>query len=158
MAAGAQLALPLGPISTTLQTFAMLLVGFFAGPRIAMTAMLVYLALVLGGLPVLSSGQSYGGRAFFQFIAAGYVVGFIPGAGLAGWLGGSGGIGRLLAAGIVSHLVVLACGVPVVAYWRGWTAALEIGFLPFLAGAILKSLAAAVIVTIVRRKWAPNAD
>lgn len=151
IAAGAQLSVPMVPVPTTLQTLAIVLLGLLAGPRLAMASAALYLGLVLAGVPLLSSGQAQGGRAFLQFLAAGYVVGFIPAAGVAGWLGRGRGVARQFAAGIAAHGVVFAGGVPVLAAWLGWSDALEQGLYPFIFGAIAKSAAAAGIALALRR-------
>jgi biotin transport system substrate-specific component len=151
MAAGAQVSVPMVPVPTTLQTLVVVLLGLLAGPRLAMGAAALYLLLAIAGLPVLSSFQRHGGWAFVEFLAAGYVVGFIPAAGVAGWLGRTGGFLRLAAAGLAGHAVVLAFGVPVIAYWVDWPTAIERGLTPFLIGAAAKSLVAAGIAVFIRR-------
>jgi len=152
IAVGAQVSVPMVPVPTTLQTLALLVVAFLVGPRLAMAVAGLYLALVLLDLPFLSSAQQQGGWAFTRFLAAGYVVGFIPAAGVAGWLGRRGGLGRLLVAGLVAHAIVFAFGVPVLAYWLDWSTALANGLLPFLPGAFAKSLVAAGLVELWRRR------
>lgn len=146
MAAGAQLSIPMVPVPTTLQTLAVVLLGLLAGPWLAMGSATLYLVLVLAGLPVLSSGQQHGGWAFLDFPAAGYVIGFIPAAGLAGRLGRRAGLPRRFSAGLAAHAAVLAFGVPVLALWLGWSDAVARGLYPFLPGAVAKSALAAVIV------------
>ena len=151
MAAGAQVSVPMVPVPTTLQTLAVVLLGLLAGPRLAMGAAALYLLVAVAGLPVLSSFQRQGGWDFVNFLAAGYVVGFIPAAGVAGWLGRRGGLLRLTAAGLLAHAVVFAFGVPVIAHWLDWPTAIERGLAPFLLGALAKSLVAAGVVAGLRR-------
>ena len=84
IAVGAQISVPMIPVPTTLQTLAVLAVGLMGGPRVGVASALLYLCLVVAGLPVLSSAQRYGGMAFLEFAAAGYVIGFVPAAAVAG--------------------------------------------------------------------------
>jgi biotin transport system substrate-specific component len=138
------------PIPTTLQTLALVVVGLLAGPRLAALAALLYLLLAAAGLPVLSSAQRFAGWEFVRYLGAGYVVGFIPGAALAGWLGHGRGFGRMVMAGLTAHAAVLACGVAVMTFWLGPGPAIEKGLLPFLAGAVAKSVLAAALGVLVR--------
>lgn len=151
IALGAQISTPMVPVPTTLQTLALVFLGLCFGPFLAMGAASAYLVMVLIGLPVLSSGQQVPGWEFTQFLAAGYVVGFIPGAGLAGWLGRQGGFLRRTLAGLAGHSIILLLGAVVMAYWLDPSTALERGVLPFLFGALAKSLAAAALMSGIDR-------
>lgn len=149
IAAGAQVFFPLEPIATTLQTLALVAIGLLGGPRIGGFAALFYLLLVLFGLPVLSRGQQIGGWDFVEYLGAGYVIGFIPGAALAGWLGHRQGFWRCVLAGFAAHAVVLVCGAAVMVVWLGLGLAIERGLIPFIPGAVAKSLVAAALAWLV---------
>ena len=130
------------PVPTTLQTFVIVLIGLCAGPVSGGGAAALYLVMVLADLPVLSSAQQRGGLAFFEFVAAGYVVGFVPAGFIAGWFGrGSGWRGGSLWARRPRG--GSGCGVPVMASHLGLGLAIEKGLTPFLVGAIAKSALAA---------------
>lgn len=146
IALGAQISLPMVPVPMTLQTLAVVLIGLLAGPMLGAGSAGLYLACVLVGLPVLSSAQQAGGTAFSEFLGAGYVVGFLPGAAVAGYLGHGKDFLQRLLAGLVCHLVVLVLGAAVLAFWRGAGVAWEHGVLPFLIGAVVKSLIAAALI------------
>lgn len=154
---GAQIAVPMVPVSTTLQTLALCVVVLGFGPVAGGGAALLYLAGVVAGLPILSSGQQHGGLAFVQFVAAGYVVGFGPAAVVGGalarrWRGFRG----LAGAALVTHGMVFAFGVPVLAWWVGLERALDAGFLRFVLGAVVKSGVAAALVWGARKRgWIP---
>lgn len=150
IAIGAQVSVPMVPVPTTLQTLAVVAIGLLAGPRVGAGAPLLYLLGVLAGLPILSSGQQYGGWSFLEFAAAGYVVGFVPAGAVAGLLGRGGWL-RATGAGLAGHGVVFAIGVPVLAGWIGLEAALTKGLWPFVPGAVVKSVAAAVLWVGVER-------
>lgn len=144
IATGAQITLPMVPVPMTLQTLAVLCAGLILGPRTGACAAGLYMLLVLVGLPVLADGERAAGLAFLDLKSAGYVLGFVPGAWVAGRIGDRGGWKRWLGAGVAGHGVVLACGVPVLATWLGPAKALEFGLYPFLPGALVKSALAAI--------------
>ncbi|KAA9133551.1 biotin transporter BioY [Marinihelvus fidelis] len=150
IAAGARLAIPMVPVPTTGQTLAVVIVGLLAGPRLGAASAVLYLVMVLAGLPVLASGERLAGAAFLQSATAGYVVGFIPAAAVVGVIGWRRGFVLACLAAVAGHAVVLACGVPLLALKIGWGAAVTHGLLPFLLGALAKSVVGAGIVTGIR--------
>jgi biotin transport system substrate-specific component len=150
IAAGAQLSIPMVPVPTTLQTLAIAWLGLVLGGRLAGYAGLLYLLLVLADLPVLSSGQRHGGLAFFEFLAFGYVLAFVPGAMVAGWLGYKRRFLRMLVAAMAAHVLILFIGASVLGYWLGWSEVWSQGVAPFLLGAVAKSLLAALLAVAWR--------
>lgn len=141
----AQIALPLPftPVTLTLQTLAVLLVGASLGTVRGFASMLLYVAAGAAGLPWLADGSSGISSASF-----GYVLGFLIAAPLVGRLAQSGATRRPLhTAGlmIAGNLAIYAIGVP----WLMATAhlglgrAMALGVLPFLIGDLIKIVAAA---------------
>lgn len=82
IAASSVIALPIGPVPVTLQTFAVLLSGAALGASRGFFAVLLYLALGAIGLPVFAGGTA--GLVPF----AGPTVGYLVGMPLAAWLTG----------------------------------------------------------------------
>jgi biotin transport system substrate-specific component len=76
--------MPLVPVPLTLQTLGVMLAGLVLGPRLAFLAMGLYLLLALVGFPVLPGGRS--GLAVFAGPTGGFLLGFLPGAWVAGWM------------------------------------------------------------------------
>ena len=144
IAVGARISVPMVPVPTTLQTLAVVGIGLLGGARVGAGAAALYLILAISGLPVLSDGESHGGWAFLELKSAGYVVGFVPGAAVAGWLGHRSSLGRAVVAGLAAHAVVLLLGVAVLALHIGIAGAVEHGLLPFLVGAVVKGVGAAL--------------
>lgn len=141
MALCARVAVPMVPVPMTFQTWAVLLAGAAMGPVRGMAATALYLVAGLAGLPVLADGAS--GVEPFTGPTAGYLAAFLPAAGLAGWLSVRGDLARTLPAVgwmIGLHLLILALGGGWLARGIGMAPALEHGVLPFLPGAVLKSL------------------
>jgi len=146
IAAGAQLTVPMVPVPMTLQTLAVGCVGLLAGPRRGSLSAALYVAGVVVGLPILAEGASAGGASFFAVPSIGYVVAFVPAAAVAGW-GQQRAPARSFAAACAAHVVVLAIGGSVLARHIGVEPAWEHGVAPFVAGAVVKSAAAAAIAT-----------
>ena len=75
--------LPFTPVPITLQTLAVVLSGLVLGSRRGALAQLTYLGLIATGLPLDANGL---GIAAFFGPTAGYLIGFVPAALVAGWL------------------------------------------------------------------------
>ncbi len=168
VALGATPPIPIGilPVPVTLQSFGVMLAGLILGPRRAATAMLVVVALVAMGLPVLAGGR--GGLAVLVGPTAGYLYGWVPGALVIGALARRAErieslVGRGLAcvaACILGGVIVdHACGVAWLSLVTGlgWGKALT-GTLLFVPGDLIKAVLAALVcrriealVTIERR-------
>ena len=71
-----QLVVPIGPIPITLQTLAVLMMGYFLSPNSALLATSLYLLMGVAGLPVLAGFS--GGFHVLLTPDFGFVIGFIP--------------------------------------------------------------------------------
>jgi biotin transport system substrate-specific component len=71
-------------VPVTLQTLGVMLAGSILGWKRGALSVLVLLVLVAAGLPLLSGGR--GGLAVFAGPSAGYLVGWVFGAAVTGWL------------------------------------------------------------------------
>lgn len=150
MALAARIAVPMTPVPMTLQTFAVLLAGAVLGVRLGVAAVLLYLALAAVGLPVLSDGAS--GLAPFTGPTAGYLFAFPVAAGLAGALfDRAETTASRIALMLGAHLLILGAGAAWLASRVGVRPALDDGFTPFLIGAGVKSVLAALAATPLRR-------
>ena len=141
MAVCARVAIPMVPVPMTLQTWAVLLAGAAMGPVRGMASVALYLTAGLAGLPVLADSAS--GVGPFTGPTAGYLIAFLPAAGLAGWLSVNRRLTQSLPAVswmIALHLLILTVGGGWLAMNIGAGPALEHGVLPFLPGAALKSV------------------
>jgi biotin transport system substrate-specific component len=145
-------------VPITLQTLGVMLAGSLLGWRRGLTAVLVFLALVAAGLPLLAGGR--GGLGVFAGPSAGYLVGFPVGAAVIGWIverrlpGYSVGWG--IAANVIGGIVVVyAFGVPVqaaVTHTSGLASAAWAA-LVFLPGDGVKAVVAAVVTVGVHRGY-----
>jgi len=116
-AVGAFVRIPLptgGPF--TLQVPAVLLAGVLLGPARGAASQAAYLACGLLGLPVFASG---GGPGYVLVPTFGFLVGFVPGALVAGAVAGDirrSGSARVLAGMVLGIAAIYLVGVP----WLGW--------------------------------------
>ncbi|MBF9060043.1 biotin transporter BioY [Rhodobacterales bacterium HKCCSP123] len=160
IALAAQVTVPMWPVPVTLQTLAILLVGFSFGSRMALATMLAYLAQGAAGLPVFANGLNF---VAFAGPTAGFLLGFVAmawAAGLAaergiarGWLS-TALVALVLSAAIyipgILWPMALAGGMGIEAGWVGqafsgyyWTYFIA----PFLLGDALKAVIATLVVT-----------
>ena len=83
LAARVAIPLPFTPVPITLQVMAVLLAGLVLGPKTGAASQIVYLAMIAAGLPLDAKAL---GPAALTGPTAGYLIGFVPAAFVAGWL------------------------------------------------------------------------
>ncbi|PWK62894.1 biotin transporter BioY [Roseicyclus mahoneyensis] len=161
IAAAAKVTVPMWPVPVSMQTLAILLVGFGMGSRLGAATVIVYLAQGAMGLPVFTP-STLPGIAGLTGPTGGFLIGFVGLAWLAGYAAEKG-----LARGVVSTAAV-ALVASALLYVPGilWpmavagAAGLEAGWVardaafywgafvaPFLLGDALKAVIAALVVT-----------
>jgi biotin transport system substrate-specific component len=138
-------------VPITAQTLGVMLAGSIIGRWRAGAALLLFLALVALGLPLLAGGR--GGLGVFAAPSVGYLVAFPIGAWVIGWITERGGAPYALHWGLVANIVggivvVYAIGIPGVA----WRAHISIQAATTASGLfIVGDLIKAVIATLVAR-------
>jgi biotin transport system substrate-specific component len=145
MALGAWVAIPIGPVPITLQTYFIYLAGFREGPKAGFAAILYLLAGLLG-LPVFAGGVA--GPAIILGPTAGYALGFPLTAAIAG-LGKSKdpSLGRLFFFGILAMLFTYLAGSIGLMFTRGLSFMAAVGInLVFIPGDVIKLAAALAVV------------
>jgi len=147
LAASAQVSLPMWPVPATLQTLAVLLLGALGGSRLGAATVLLYLAEGAMGLPVFAAGL--GGPAVLMGPTAGFLLGFIASAWIAG-LAGQGAVRQALVL-TAAHLVVFVPGVAWLASFVGLERALMAGFVLFVPGTVVKTALAFATLRALRR-------
>jgi biotin transport system substrate-specific component len=171
IAAGAFIAVPVGPVPLVLQNLMVLLAGMILGPFMGGAAAALYLLAGLLNLPVFAGGT--GGIARFAGPTGGFLIGYFFMAVAAGAILGQPRAGkkdpviRVIAAVAAGILVVYIPGILWLRFGPtrlGWTKAVlaGAGALPFpfafLAGDILKGLAAGLIAPRLRALAADHLD
>lgn len=153
LCAQVSLPLPFSPVPVTGQTFAVLLLGAFLGPRRAAAALVLYLAEGAAGLPVFAPG-GLPGVARFLGPTGGYLLAFPLAAFLVGWL-----VLRVprrwwtvLGAALLAEGLILASGTTWLKSLTGaaWSEAMSFGFLPFVPGSFFK---AALLALLLPASW-----
>ena len=147
MAAGAWIAIPIGPVPITLQTFFVVLAGFCLGPGKAFLAAALYVLSGILGFPVFAGGLA--GPALIFGPTAGYALSFPLGALIAGMAHPKGKDGPVkppssyLLWGALGTLATLLCGSLglMINMSMGLAKALAMN-IPFLPGGVVKILAA----------------
>ena len=150
---------PFVPVPLTLQTLGVMLAGLVLGPRLALLAMALYVLLAAIGLPVLPGGR--GGLSVFAGPTGGFLIGFIPGAWVAGWMAKRANLlahksgstlqrfsGNLTAAIAGGALIVYLIGVPWLAMVTGMELSKAIfAVAVFVPGDLVKAIIAAYVAT-----------
>lgn len=145
-------------VPITLQTLGVMLAGSILGWKRAALALLVFLALVAAGLPLLAGGR--GGLGVFAGPSAGYLIGWPLGAAVIGWL-----VERRLPAypvwwGLIANLVggigvVYLIGIPVQAAVLGTSSVLAtaVAAVIYLPGDLAKAIVATVVAAGVHKGY-----
>ena len=150
IALAAQFSLFIGPVPLSLQTLAILLVGFTFGSRLATITLVTYLAQGAAGLPVFSAGAA--GLPYMMGPTGGFLLGFVAMAWIAGYATDRGWSRNVPAAIAVALFASAFIYIPGLAWpaamlgtdaaslWTHWMS-------PFVIGDALKSVIAALVVT-----------
>jgi biotin transport system substrate-specific component len=140
---------PFSPVPMTLQPLAVLALGGLIGAAGGVSALILYLALGVLGLPIFAGGSS--GILHLTGPTGGYLLAFPVAAGVAGALAGAvpRSIVRVLLACLAGMVIIHVGGVAQLALLGGNPSlAMKVGFVPFFTGDLLKvGLAAALILT-----------
>jgi biotin transport system substrate-specific component len=151
-AAGAYIAIPIGPVPIVLQNLFVMLAGLLLGGRWGGISIGVYLVAGALGLPVFAGGT--GGIGKFVGPTGGYLLGFVAAAYLIGMIS-ERGRGRVMVdvlAMVAGTAVIYAFGVPWLKVITGMSLskAITVGMLPFLIGDTIKIVAAIPIARALR--------
>lgn len=147
-------------VPLTLQTFAVVLTGLVLGPRRGAVAVALYLGVGLAGLPVFAGGAA--GLAVLAGASAGYLLAFVPGAAVAGWLGRKAHRVRtsrkILALAGAATIATLAVVTPVGMAVMGWRLGLGpletvVAGAVFIPGDLVKNVLAALVAAAVVRAF-----
>ncbi|MFG1378885.1 biotin transporter BioY [Xanthobacter autotrophicus] len=148
----AQVSIPIQPVPITLQSYVLITLAALMGWQFGGLTVAIYLFAGLMGLPVFSGGRS--GLGMLTGRSGGFIVGFLLTALLVGWLQENWArLKPLPLFGVLAlgHLLLMVVGAGWLATKVGAAAALEKGFLPFLPGAVVKTVAALATVILVER-------
>ena len=142
----AQIAIPIGPVPITGQTFAVLLTGALLGPRLGAMAMIAYLVEGASGLPFFAGGA--GGILHLLGPTGGYLISYPAAAYITGAFAEQGWDRRFLtaaAAMTVGSVLIILAGWSwfALSTHTGAARAFGVSVAPFILGDIGKILLAA---------------
>ena len=146
--------LPFTPVPITLQTFFVLLAGAVLGKSRGAASQGLYIVLGIFGVPLFALWGS--GISYLFGPTTGYLVGFIVATYIIGNVAqrrpdNAAAVGSAM---IVGSFVILLCGTLWLKALLGVTIleAFVLGALPFLAGDIIKSIAACMLYLAISRR------
>jgi biotin transport system substrate-specific component len=152
MAAGAFLAIPIGPVPIVLQNMFVFLAGLLLGSRWGLASVAVYLLTGACGLPVFAGGLGGIGRIVGP--TGGYLMGYLPAVFIIGYISDKTDkqFGYDILAMMCATVVLYACGLAWLKILTDmtWSKTMMVGMYPFLVGDALKIVAAAVIARALR--------
>ncbi|MBA2390966.1 MAG: biotin transporter BioY [Geodermatophilaceae bacterium] len=144
-------------VPVTLQTLGVMLAGSLLGARLGALSVAAFLILVAAGLPLLAGGR--GGLGVFVGPSAGYLLGFVLGAFVIGWILERGGAryrpGLGFAANFLGGIVVVyAIGIPLQALITDTSLLVTAGLAAaFLIGDLIKAVIATLVAAGVHRAY-----
>jgi biotin transport system substrate-specific component len=145
------------PVPITAQTFGVMLAGSVLGARRGGLALLLFLAVVALGAPVLAGGR--GGLSVFFGPSAGYLYSWPIAALVIGWLTQLSwrrfNLAWALLANLLGGLVVIyAVGIPFTSLYADIPLLASFtGALAFVPGDMVKAVAASMVAVAVRRAY-----
>jgi len=152
LAAQVRIDLPFTPVPITGQTFAVVVWGLLFGSRQGALASAAYLMAGALGAPVFAGFTSL---TALWGPTAGFLLGFVPAAWVAGGLRERGWTHHPIAtfgAAMIASLPIFLLGVPVLASFVGWDNIMVMGVYPFVAGDVIKSGLAALTVYLFNKR------
>lgn len=149
----AKIQVPFFPVPMTLQTFAVLFLGFALGARMASLTLLAYIAERAMGLPVFAGTPEKGiGLAYMAGPTGGYLLGFVLAAIATGFLAERGWDRSFLhasIAGLIGMVLIYLPGLIWLGTVVGWeNPILAWGLWPFVYGETLKLSVLAVLLPL----------
>ncbi len=151
------IAVPGLAVPVTAQSLGVMLTGCILGARRGALAVLVFLALVAAGLPLMAGGV--GGLGYFAGPRAGFGIGFVLAAWVVGrvvelWPGTPNVVVYFVACVAGGILALYLVGVPVAA-WRAGLPVMTVlqKSWVFVPGDLVKALVAAVVASAVQRGY-----
>ncbi|WP_029003983.1 biotin transporter BioY [Azorhizobium doebereinerae] len=142
----AKVQIPFWPVPMTLQTLAVMAIALSVPPRLAVAAMLAYLAAGAAGLPVFAGSPARGvGLAYMAGPTGGYLAGYLAAMALTSRLAAGRGVVGRTGAMLAGLALVYALGLAWLAVYVPARALLAQGFAPFILGDLVKIACVAVL-------------
>ena len=145
----AKIKIPFYPVPMTMQTFVGLMLGISVGPKLGVSAVVLYLIEGIAGIPVFSNSPEKGvGLIYFTGPTMGYLIGFIFACFLCGQFKMSTNLILIFIKLIVSVSVIYLLGILWLGSLIGWDKPIfSLGVKPFILADIFKIL----ILTLITK-------
>ncbi len=135
----AQISIDIDPVPITLQTVAVMLIGYRCSPMQAFKITTLYIALGTLGLPIFS-GLSFGPQVLFG-TTGGYLIGFIASACFISYamekLNGNSWLTMILL-GLIATIITFIFGITWLGFLIGFEDAMTFGLFPFIIPGVAK--------------------
>lgn len=150
---------PMVPVPMTMQTFAVTLIGALYGWKLGAITIVAWLFEGAVGAPVFAGGAA--GLPHIIGPTGGYLLAFPVAGALMGWLAERGWngdrVGLAFLAMLASNAVCLVLGAAWLASMIGPEKAIQLGVMPFIAGAVVKSCLGAAMLKSLAQAGKRNA-
>jgi biotin transport system substrate-specific component len=147
LAIASQISIPLQPVPLTFQSITAVFLGLVLGPRLAASAIGLYLLMGILGAPVFANWHA--GMPIMMGPTGGYLLSFVPAAMVSGFLT-QAGLGKnvvgVFIAGLVGCAIIFAGGFLVLSTFIGAEKAYLVGVKLFVLPEAVKLLALALFV------------
>lgn len=145
----AQISIPLEPVPITLQTVAILLIGYKFKPETALYSVIAYIAAGLFGVPVFQNFDF--GAGVVAGPSGGYIIGFAAAAyAIAKICEISKSWVYMLLAGVAGQLIIFTFGVTWLSGFVGFEDAITYGVMPFILPGLVKTIALVSLLKLVK--------
>lgn len=153
IAVGAFVTVPIPVVPLSLQDLFVMLAGILLGAKWGSLSVLIYVVLGLAGLPIFTHG---GGISYVLQPSFGFILGFIPGAYIAGGIANRGkghpGFWRLLGACLASIGVIYVFGTVYLILLNKYYLGNTIAFWPLILACDIQPLPGDVIKSVIAAK------
>ena len=138
----AKIKIPFYPVPMTMQTFVVLMLGISLGPKLGVSAVVLYLLEGIAGIPVFSNSPEKGvGLIYFTGPTMGYLIGFIFASFLCGQFKMNTNLVLVFIKLIVSVSVIYLLGILWLGLLIGWDKPIfSLGVKPFILAEFFKIL------------------
>ncbi len=155
LACSAQVSLPTQPVPVTMQTVAVILIALMYAPREACTILGSYIIFGAAGAPIFAS---YGyGVSKLLGPTGGYLIGMFVGGVATSYVRTKYAIrlhkfSNSIFLAMICQVGIYLFGVPVLANYIGFSAAIYYGFVVFIPSGIIKSIILSVVLSFLYDK------
>ncbi|MBX9592066.1 MAG: biotin transporter BioY [Hyphomonadaceae bacterium] len=158
----AKVQVPFWPVPMTMQTLVVLMLGMAYGSRLGAGTVLAYLLVGAAGFPVFAGTPERGiGLAYMMGPTGGFLMGFLLAVWVVGALAERGwdrSLLRCTAAMLVGTVSIFVLGLAALMPAMGFSRAIEVGLIPFLASSALKIALGAVAMPLIWRLFGSRPD